>query len=248
VQGLLVTPRLVIGADGLCSGTRKAAAIRTLRPQPSRFGARQHFRVEPWTDHVEVFWAEGVEAYVTPVARDQVNVAFLWDDSVTETRGGQDLGRRLLRSFPELAARLRGVEASDRLAARGPLHVRVPMPARDGVLLVGDAAGYVDALTGEGVGLSALQARLLARRLARELRSSDKQLALEQLRPFLNETRRLERSHMVLTRLLLQLRRSPWLVEQLTGVFVKNPALFRYFLSLNQGRVVPLAVKRGLAI
>ena len=41
------------------------------RPDPARgrrYGVRRHYRVEPWTDLVEVHWGRHVEAYVTPVA------------------------------------------------------------------------------------------------------------------------------------------------------------------------------------
>ncbi|PRC62830.1 monooxygenase, partial [Mycobacterium sp. ITM-2017-0098] len=46
--------------------------------------------------------------------------------------------------------------------AAGPLRQRVRRRVAGRVLLVGDAAGYVDALTGEGLGLAFAAARLLA--------------------------------------------------------------------------------------
>lgn len=39
------------------------------------------FRVKPWCRFVEVHFADGVEAYVTPVGPVRVGVAFLWDDA-----------------------------------------------------------------------------------------------------------------------------------------------------------------------
>ena len=48
--------RWIIGADGQNSLVRKWAGLDRGRPQETRFGFRQHFRVAPWTDFVEVHW------------------------------------------------------------------------------------------------------------------------------------------------------------------------------------------------
>ena len=48
--------RWAIGADGQNSLVRKWVGLDQGRPQESRFGFRQHFRVAPWTDFVEVHW------------------------------------------------------------------------------------------------------------------------------------------------------------------------------------------------
>ena len=42
---------------------------------PRRWGIRRH--IAPWTDYVEVHWARGAEAYVTPVGDDCVGIAIL---------------------------------------------------------------------------------------------------------------------------------------------------------------------------
>jgi flavin-dependent dehydrogenase len=126
----------------------------------------------------------------------------------------------------------------------------VPTPARDGLLLVGDAAGYVDAITGEGIGLAISKASTLARMLRPALDRPGRQVALAELAPFLNEARKADRSHVELTRLLLWLRRSPWLVERVIAALAEDAELFRHFLSANQGSVslwaMPLSSSFGL--
>jgi flavin-dependent dehydrogenase len=136
----------LLGADGLHSTVRRCLggdAPARVRP---RYGLRRHFAVEPWTDLVEVHWADGAEAYVTPVGPHEVGVAIL-----TDTRGPDHAA--WLASFPALASRLRGSEPTTRVLGAGPLEQNVSRRAVGRVLLVGDAAGYVDALTGEGVSL-----------------------------------------------------------------------------------------------
>jgi flavin-dependent dehydrogenase len=241
-RGELFTPRLVIGADGLNSRTRSDGALALHRPSPRRFGVRQHFRAKPWSDQVEVHWSRGGEAYVTPTGDEELNVAFLWQEGPNQPRGGADLIARLLRGFPELERRLAGAEATDEPAARGPLHVQVPTPARDGLLLVGDAAGYVDAITGEGVGLAVSKASTLADLLRPTLERPGPQVTLAQLAPFLSAARRADRSHVELTRALLLLRRSPWMMDRIIAALADDPGLFQHFLSANQGSVSPWAL------
>lgn len=137
--------RYLVAADGLHSPIRRSLGLDKPSRGRRRWGIRRHYRVAPWTDTVEVHWAAGgAEAYVTPVGEKCVGVAVL-----TSQQGGYD-GQ--LARFPALAARLSGQpHGSDRAA--GPLRQRVAGRARGRVMLVGDAAGYVDALTGEGLGI-----------------------------------------------------------------------------------------------
>lgn len=247
-DGQLFTPRLVIGADGLASRVRRAAGLQTRRPSPFRYGVRQHFKVQPWTDQVEVYFGPGGEAYVTPTRDDEVNIAILWQAAESNLPGGPRLVTHLLRGFPELARRLERAKTADDTRARGPLHVQVPTPARDGLLLVGDAAGYVDAITGEGVGLAISRAPIMASLLRPCFERPGGQLRLAELEPFLTAARRADRSHVELTRRLLWLRRSPWVMERVIAALADDTELFRHFLSANQGGVSPWAMPLASAL
>jgi len=57
-DGRPVRCRYVIGADGGGSPVRKWAGLEETRYERARFGVRQHFGVEPWSDFVEVYWAK----------------------------------------------------------------------------------------------------------------------------------------------------------------------------------------------
>ncbi len=154
--------RYLVGADGLHSSVRRLAGL-DLPPAPAsaaapgrqRFGLRRHFAIEPWTRLVEVHWADDLEAYVTPVDDDLVGVALL-----TSRREPFDVQ---LKEFPALAERLETARAAgDEPGATmgaGPLRQRSRARVSGRVLLVGDAAGYVDALTGEGIAVGLASAR-----------------------------------------------------------------------------------------
>ncbi|MBP2703617.1 NAD(P)/FAD-dependent oxidoreductase [Microbispora sp. RL4-1S] len=154
--GAELEARWLAAADGLRSPVRACLGLEEPAAGPRRYGLRRHFRVAPWTDFVEVHWAPGGEAYVTPVGDDLVGVAVL----STWRRGyGEHLAE-----FPDLLARLEGPPATEVLGA-GPLRRRVRARVAGRVLLVGDAAGYVDAITGEGLSLALLSAGALVRAL-----------------------------------------------------------------------------------
>ncbi|SPM31158.1 NAD(P)/FAD-dependent oxidoreductase [Mycobacterium terramassiliense] len=140
-----VRAKWLVGADGLHSAVRRAVGIKATAGTPRRHGVRWHFKVPAWSEFVEVHWSRWGEAYVTPVEPDLVGVAIL-------SGGRPDLGW-----FPWLAERLKD---ADRGQARGcgPLRQVVSRRVAGRVLLVGDAAGYEDALTGEGISLAVKQA------------------------------------------------------------------------------------------
>jgi flavin-dependent dehydrogenase len=143
--------RYVVAADGLHSPVRRRLGLDG-RPSPRRrYGLRRHYQLAPWTSYVEVHWAESVEAYVTPVAGDVVGVALL-----TSARGS--FAGHLAR-FRSLRARLRDAAPLGDVLGAGPLRQRARTRVAGRVLLVGDAGGYVDALTGEGVAMAVTQAR-----------------------------------------------------------------------------------------
>ena len=144
--------RYLAAADGLHSPIRAALGLDRPSTGPRRWGIRRHVSMAPWSDCVEVYWSDGAEAYVTPVADDCVGVAIL-----TSRKGGFD---EHLRAFPALQETVHGrAHGADRAA--GPLRQKVRSRTAGRVMLVGDAAGYVDALTGEGLGIAFGAAELL---------------------------------------------------------------------------------------
>lgn len=143
--------RYVVAADGLHSPVRRQLGLDGRPASRRRYGLRQHYRVAPWTSYVEVHWADSVEAYITPVADDVVGVALL-----TSVRGSFD---DQLTRFGPLRTRLRDASTLGSVRGAGPLHQRARSRVAGRVLLVGDAGGYVDALTGEGVAMGLAQAR-----------------------------------------------------------------------------------------
>ena len=154
-----LTARFLVAADGRHSPLRLALGLHVDATGTRRFGLRRHFALPPWAPRVEVHLSDGVEAYVTPTGANRVGVAFLWEDGALAETPDFD---ELLSRFPVLGESLAGAEPDSRVLGAGPLRQAVRSRTVRRAALVGDAAGYVDAITGEGLSLGFAQARLLA--------------------------------------------------------------------------------------
>jgi flavin-dependent dehydrogenase len=208
--------RWVVGADGRRSRVRRWAGLEGTPLRRPRFGQRRHVRIEPWSDHVEVHWGEGCEAYVTPVADDLVGVAIL---SSEPGRFGDRLAR-----LPRLAEKLKGGRTASRLQGAGPFGGRARGVARGGLALVGDAAACLDPITGEGISLALGQARALVN----AMRAGD-------LRRYAAAQRRQERLPRLLTAAVLLLGRRPGLRCRTMRILAERPSLFDRLLSAADG-------------
>lgn len=208
--------RWVIGADGLHSDVRRLVGLESAPNGASRFGIRRHYRRAPWTDRVEVHWSNAAEAYVTPIAGDTVGVAILFDPP-----GRFD---PLLEHFPLLQKRLDGAEIVTEDRGAGAFGTKARAVRKGRVLLAGDAAGYVDALTGEGIALGIKVAREAVRCIHEgEVDTYEKHYA--------SLTRRWNWS----TKALLAMTRPRWVQRPLIRVLRAVPTLFDSSLSLLAG-------------
>jgi menaquinone-9 beta-reductase len=205
--------RWIIGADGQNSGVRHAAGLDAASREFHRFGFRRHYRVSPWTDFVEVHWGSRCQVYVTPVSHDEVGIAMLSRDSHLRLDNA-------LMEFPELQRRLQDAEVSS--AERGAMTVsrRLRRLFRGHTILIGDASGSVDAITGEGLSLSFHQAVALS-----------EALSSGNLKSYQAEHRRLARRPALMARLLLALDRFPPLRRSVLRMLAFDPPIFAKLLT-----------------
>ena len=229
--------RLVVGADGLRSVVRRWAGLGSMRRRHWRWGARQHFALRPWSEYVEVSWSEcGVEAYVTPVGSCQVGVAFLWHRGrYKDLQGGDGLIGSLVAAFPALREQLRDAPTLGPARAVGPLQQQVKGVVADGVLLIGDAAGYLDAITGEGLSLALAQALALETTVVPALQDGTGLVRRQALERYQKVSSRLARATARVAELALLLSRFPPLCRRAVRALRSDPRLFQELLSANMG-------------
>ncbi|MEO5920591.1 MAG: NAD(P)/FAD-dependent oxidoreductase [Pseudolysinimonas sp.] len=142
----------LFAADGLHSTVARELGLTLPAPAARRrYGQRRHYAVEPWSDLIEVHWTKAGEIYVTPTADGMVGLSLL-------ARQGTQFDAAIAAA-PELAARIAGAEPASALRGAGPFRQRTRARVAGRALLLGDASGYVDALTGEGIRIGLDQAR-----------------------------------------------------------------------------------------
>jgi|CXWL01.1.fsa_nt_gi flavin-dependent dehydrogenase len=140
---------MVVGADGKRSMFHRQLTAYAAAPQ--RVGLSTH--VEGFVglgDRVEVFFHRDGEVYVAPTGGGEALVAALFHRASFRRDGIQ----HLLHAIPELRARTQHVEFTTPVLACSPLGLRVPRLVAPGLLLIGDAAGAPDPITGDGMALA----------------------------------------------------------------------------------------------
>jgi len=226
--------RALVGADGLRSTT--ARLLGRARPPrgPARYGVVGHLACDRMPPEVVVTLLGEVEVYTAPTGRDELLVALLGSRKALFPDGGVlDRFRAVVeRAHPELAgAPLRG-----RLRGAGPFRVRARPVAGEGVFLAGDAAGFTDPLTGDGIAAGLAQAEVLAGLLAPErLDLADpRQLARAALR-YRSWWGRQWRRRRLLAGLALRLGRSTALAHRALDGLARRPESLTALLEVDDG-------------
>jgi flavin-dependent dehydrogenase len=166
-EGGLTEARLVVGADGIHSTVARAAGVALAPRLPPRIGLTYHIGGDDRTtpDARMVVFAGGY-CGIAPVPGGRVNVGIVlggrhWRRAVAR-QGARITARAIVGDLAHDATpepwRL-GPECED-VAGAWPLGHTVARRSGNGWLLVGDAAGFLDPFTGEGIHRALVSARL----------------------------------------------------------------------------------------
>jgi len=158
--------RLVVGADGrrsaLAAGMRLARAPR--RPRRWALGAYCDGVADVAPDFGEMHVRDGRYLGIAPVPSGATNVCLVVPYDTA--RGAMaDAGAAVLaaaRRDPWTAQRFAAARLSSPAVVLGPMAMDVDSPGVPGLLLAGDAAGFIDPMTGDGVRLALAGAEIAA--------------------------------------------------------------------------------------
>jgi flavin-dependent dehydrogenase len=129
---------------------------------------------------------------------------------------------------------LQGVPICSLPLSSGPLQRVARGRTRPGVILIGDAGGYLDACTGEGITLALEQALRLMQTIVPVLKQHRAKPTQRELAVYAEDCRRITRPYYFGTRLQLYLCRHPRIADRLLRA-VNEQKLLSHFLSANMG-------------
>lgn len=165
-SGGSVRARYAVGVDGLHSRVAAWMGWSRAPRRPYRYALTSHVAaVRHGLDRVVVTLLPSCEVYVAPTSPDELLVAVLGskDGLRGDGQGVRDaFAARVAAAHPELA-----VPRDVDVRGAGPFWVRPSAVAGDRVFLAGDAAGFLDPLTGDGLSDALAAARALAAIIAR---------------------------------------------------------------------------------
>ncbi len=229
---LQLRARLVVGADGLHSVV--ARAVHPVRPPAHpRTTVGAYFEGLGCEDprgelHVGPGWYVGVAMYGNGVGNV---VAALPQEMLRKVRDPRTAFARACEVLPVLRHRMRNARPATPFACVGPLGFVERRAWAPGVLLVGDAAGTVDPMTGQGVYLALRGAELAARFAHRFLCTEDLQVLVDYDRA----RRRTFRRVWCISQLLQWGLRRPWLARWFMRCVVEFPALASWLVGAVGG-------------
>ena len=178
----LVRASVIVGADGLRSIVARSSGVARSARLGARVGLTYHLDDvdDPGMGDARMCVIRDGYIGVAPVPGSRVNIGIVlggsWRDRL-ERLGAQALAPSLVRSIAPIEGDLaawRFGQPSDSIAGASPLGHRVTRraattgPHGQGWILIGDAAGFLDPFTGEGLHRALISAELAGEALMRD--------------------------------------------------------------------------------
>jgi menaquinone-9 beta-reductase len=230
-----IRTRAVVGADGRNSIVARRLGLR--RPAGHRrWAVMGHFRnVRAPADHGEMIVTPYGYCGINPLPGDLANVCIVVDPGSRAASPGRAPGPiqgkgglrayfdRAIGGHPRTRSAMAGATLAAGLWTTGPMAARAARTVTDGALLVGDAAGFFDPFTGEGIAMALRGGEMAAEILAGALASGD--LRAPRLRPYEERRAASFAKRLRLDRLLQRILARPRLTDWIAGRLLKDQAL-----------------------
>ncbi len=233
--------RMVVGADGLRSRVARLLGPVRTGPVPKLAIVARLEGVGAAGTHGELRLSREGVLGSAPIGPDRANVTLVIPRSAARRLAPAPEGflRAGIARYG-LARRLGDARLVRPVDVTGPFEAAPGRRTAPGALLVGDAAGYFDPLTGQGVYAALRGAELAAetvvgaleRPATEEARLGEYERALDRL---LGPTRRVQR-------LVDGAVRRPWLIEPVAALLAARPGLAGLLLEVTGDRLPPAAL------
>ena len=159
-QPLTHSARMVIAADGRRSTIAVARRLSAQPRRPRRWAIGQYFtNVDGMTRLGEMHVRRGHYIGVAPLPGGITNACLVvappsrrgFGETGVSLAQPEEMLHRVLHSDPEIKARFERAQPVDSPVMLGPMAVNAAAAGEPGLLLAGDAAGFIDPMTGDGM-------------------------------------------------------------------------------------------------
>jgi 2-polyprenyl-6-methoxyphenol hydroxylase-like FAD-dependent oxidoreductase len=231
-----VEARLLVGADGRKSTTARLLGL-TLPVRRSRVAIHIDCaarRAAPPMGQMHVF-PDGTYIGLNPVREDTVNVSLVCDPSELRQRSATQAINRRLGASPHLSSLVTPVAADTRPGVTFPANARVRSATTNDAALVGDASGYIDPLTGEGIFAALWTAETLASRVTAGWTDLPAALAA-----YARARARTHRAKSMLCEIFQQCLRRPWLADGIVRALGRRQSVADSFIGIVGNSYTPV--------
>jgi flavin-dependent dehydrogenase len=199
----------------------------------------------PWGDRAEVHLFDGGFVAAAPVDGGLVSVNVILERSRARSSSRDETFESRIAALPAIAERLQRGRRVDPIRGIGSFACMTASPTFHGGALVGDAAGYVDPITGEGIFFALKGGELLAECVTDALRArTDRSAETRAWQTYRAGRRREIASRSALALLLQRGLRHPAIVRAAWRLMSARPALADLLVSVT-GDYVPLRELRS---
>lgn len=236
---------LVVGADGLRSTVARRAGLIRRQPRLRKVSLTTHGSGPAGRlDHGEMHVLDGGCFGVAPAGSDRFNLTLVVESRRAcslRSLGPESFLNSWLRRAPAVRDRLGAATLEPPFLASGPFDWPTRAVAAPGVALVGDAAGYYDPFTGQGVYQAMAGARLLAEAVE-GVRLHDPDERQAGLRRYARAHRRLAAPPRRLQRLIELVLSRPPLADRALRRLARAPAAMDRLVEVTGDLRVPAAL------
>ncbi len=227
--------RIVVGADGRDSVVARRLGLHQPHPTLHRMALVAYYEgVSTLQDHGLISIGDRSYCILNPIGERLTNAAIVVDQGIVQNWKGQldELFDGTLQAFPLALSALRDTVRRGSVRCLGPLAFRASRSARAGALLIGDAAGFYDPFTGEGVGHALCGAQLAASEIVSTIAEGDGGLTEARLARFDHHQRNAVRGRQRLSVALQAVIRRPRAANAVARLLRRRQSLANLLLGI----------------
>jgi len=161
---------------------------------------------------------------MTPICDESVRINYVWEEGSIERPKLAVLASR----FPALLARLGNAQSISSVKGAGPMAHAATRRNSNRMVLVGDAAGFVDSISSDGLSIAFNSAIILGKHLPEILKRGATQ---DSLQAYQRDARRIYRGYWFVTKGLLMIARHPRARRKIISSLMRHPGIFRTMMS-----------------